>query len=318
MKNIILVFTIIFLFITSACENKIKGDALYKSDDIQQIEQAKQTEQAKQPEQIEQIGQTEQEPQDPNLQWPKDFIPGVPILEGKIISLNFDVPREGDEVQEPQYVRIELVNMEEDVVDKFIEGLKIGGFTQNAVYEKNEHHTKYYVQELKAGYDYCRVLFKWNSIDKSAFAVLLKPGFLALSSYLFSYDDTTDEDLFPWPEDFIQNYPEPKGKIIDVCFSEVHTEAAEGTQYDIMFYYGDRQSVIYCIEEMKKVYYMDADEIITENFIMYFGVSSYRDIQKHHHVYIGYEDISDSPYISMLKAPEGKFRIINVTMFKDK
>lgn len=237
---------------------------------------------------------------------------------GKISSLNFDVPREGDEVREPQYVRIELVDIEEEAADKFIEGLKNGGFTQNAVYEKNENYTKYYAQELKADYDYCRVLFKWNPIDKSGFTVLLKPGFLALSSYLFSYDDTTDEDLAPWPEGFLENCPEPEGKIIDLYFSEVHTEASKGSQYDVMFYYGNRESVLYSIEEMKKRYYIDADEIITENFLMYSGVSSYRDIQKHHHVYIGYEDVSHSPYISILNAPEGKFRIINVTMFKDK
>lgn len=232
--------------------------------------------------------------------------------------MNFDVPREGDEVREPQYVRIELVDIEEEAADKFIEGLKKAGFSQNAVYEKNEYHTKYYVQEIKADNDYSRVLFKWNLIDKNALTVLIKPGFLALSAYLFTYDDTADEDLSPWPEGFLENYPEPKGKIIDSYFSEVDTGDSQGIRYEIMFYYGDRDSVLYCIEEMKKIYYIEADEVITENFLMYDGLSSFRDTPKYQHVYIGYEDISNSPYISILNAPEGKFRIINVNMYKGK
>lgn len=313
MKNIIYVCIFVIAFIFSACETKLNEEEISQLDDTQQKDQIEQTEQTRQTEGDLQPQETKQS----ELQWPKGFIPGVPMLEGEISSLNFDVPREGDEVQEPQYVRIELVNIEESSADKFIEGLKTGGYTQNAVYEKNEHHTKYYVQEFKADYNYCRVLFKWNPVDKSALTVLLKPGFLALSAYLFMYEDTTDEDLSPWPEGFLQNFPEPKGKIIDLYFSELNTETAEGTRYDIIFYYGDRQSVLDCIEEMKKIYYVDADEIITENFLMYDGLSSYDDSEKYHHAYIGYEDISNSPYISMLVAPEGKFRMINVSMYKD-
>lgn len=316
MKNIIFVYIIIIAFLFSACDTKLSEKKIPQPDDIQQKEQIEQIEQTEQTKQIEEDLQP-QKIQQSDLQWPKDFIPGIPILEGEISSLNFDVPREGDEEQEPQYVRIELVNIEESVADQFIEGLKTSGYTQNAVYEKNEHHTKYYVQELKEDYNYCRVLFKWNPIDKSALTVLLKPGFLALSAYLFMYEDTTDEDFSPWPEVFLQSFPEPKGKIIDSYFSEVHTEAAEGTRYDIIFYYGDRQSVLDCIEDIKKVYYVDADEIITDNFLMYDGLSSYNDSEKYHHAYIGYEDMSNSPYISIIEAPEGKFRMINVSMYKD-
>ena len=331
MKKLIFICIIIILFTTSACENKINEETISQSDDIKQVEETEQTESERiQPtddivapneimptDEIDKTESTEPKPQQSNLQWPKDFIPKVPVLEGEITSLNFDVPREGDEVQEPQYVRIELANIEEDDADEFIEGLKNNGFTQNAVYEKNEYHTKYYVQELGVDYDFCRVLFKWNPIDKSALTVLLKPGFLALSAYIYSYEDTADEDLGPWPEGFLENYPEPKGKIIDVTFSEVDTEAAKGTQYDIIFFYGDKQSVLDCIEEIKKSYYVEADEIIMDNFIMYDGISSFRDTDKYHHAYIGYEDISDSPYISILNAPEGKFRITTVSMYKE-
>ncbi|MDD4089471.1 MAG: hypothetical protein PHP29_07250 [Tissierellia bacterium] len=312
MKNIIIVFSIIILFVFSACEKKINQDVLSQPDDISQTEQLKEPEQAEQTEE-----NHPHEQLNSNYQWPKDFIPKVPELEGEISSLIFDLPREGDEVQEPQYVRIELVNIEENAADEFIEGLKNGGFAQNPVYEKNEFHTKYYVQESTADYDYCRVLFKWNPIDKSALTVLLKPGFLALSTYLLFYEDTADEDLFPWPEGFLPNFPEPKGKIIDVCMTEVETEAAYGIRYDILFYYGDRQSVLDCIKEIKTTYYVDASEVITDNFTMYSGLSSYRDTDKYHSAYIGYEDISNSPYMTNLEVPEGKFRIINVSMYKD-
>lgn len=66
----------------------------------------------------------------------EDFIPKVPVLECESTSLIFDLPREGDEVQEPQYVRIELANIEESAVDEFIEGLKNGGFAQNVEYSE--------------------------------------------------------------------------------------------------------------------------------------------------------------------------------------
>lgn len=145
--------------------------------------------------------------------------------------------------------------------------------------------------------------------------ILLKLGWLALSDYLLFYDDTTDEDLSPWPENFLPNYPEPKGKIADVTSSEGY---AGGTDFSITLYYGDRQSVIDCIEEIKKRYFVEADEVTTDNFLMYDGLSDFYDGGKFDSAYIGFEDISDSPYIKMSKVPEGKYRIITVSMSKAK
>lgn len=320
MRKPILICIIMIMFVTTACNNKMDEEEIFESNEIQQIEQVQEV-QPQELEQVQEVESQELEPQEleqSNLQWPKDFIPGVPVLQGQISRLNFDVPREGDEVQEPQYVRIELVNIEESVADQFIEGLKAGGYTQNPVYEKNEVHTKYYVQGLNAEQNGYRVYFKWDPINKSAFTVLIKPGWLALSAYIFSYDDTTDEDLSPWPENFLPNFPEPKGKIIDVTSSDMNSEGSVGESYDIILYYGDRQSVFDCMEEMKKRYFIEADEVITDNFLMYSGLSEFYDNGIFDSAYIGFEDISNSPYIKLLEPPEGKFRIISVSMSKSK
>jgi hypothetical protein len=320
MKKIIFVCIFIIILITTACENKMNEKAIFEPKDIQQVKPIEPIEQPQEQGAKEQEPQNQepQEQQKSDLQWPKDFIPGLPLLQGEISSLKLDVPREGDDVQEPQYARIELINIEESVADQFIEELKDSGYTENAIYEKNEFITKYYVQELNAENNGCRVYFKWNPVDNSAFAVLLKPGWLALSAYLFFYDDTAEDDLSPWPENFLPNFPEPKGKIIDVTCSEVDTDSVTGINYSITLYYSDRQSVLDCIEELKKRYIVEADEEITDNFLMYHGYSKYYDNGKFDAAYIGFEDISNSDYIKMLEAPEGKFKIISVSMTKSK
>lgn len=165
--------------------------------------------------------------------------------------------------------------MEEETADKFIEGLKEGGYIENSIYEKTTEHTKYYVMNLPT-VEGNRIYFKWTPSNKGAIVSLLKPGWLALEAYSFIYgDDTGTEDLSPWPTDFIPNYPEPVGKIVDVDYFESDTQGIECTGYIIFLYYGDRQSVVDCIQEMKKRYIYDTDEISSENELMYTGLSDF-------------------------------------------
>lgn len=219
-------------------------------------------------------------------------------------------------MQEPQFVRIELIDIEEEAANQFIDGLKAGGYTQNPIYEKNSQHIKYYVMDLPTDQGN-RVYFKWNPENKNALAVLLKPGQLALQAYLFHYDDTTDEDLSPWPQDILPNFPEPKGKIVDVAYHESDTPGIESIGYDVLIYYGDRQSVFDCIQEMKKRYYVEADEVITDNELMYAGLSDFYG-GKFDSAYIRYYSLIGSPLISNGEESDEKYKIITVSMSKAK
>lgn len=265
----------VMLILLVGCKANISEEISIQQSENEQQKQIEQPEQSitelpKESQQIEEMAVVKSQ-----FQWPKDFIPGLPDLNGEISSLYFDIPRPEDEVQEPQFVRMEFINMEEETADKFIEGLKEGGYIENSIYEKNTEHTKYYVMNLPT-VEGNRIYFKWTPSNKGAIVSLLKPGWLALEVYSFIYgDDTGTEDLCPWPTDFIPNYPEPVGKIVDVDYFESDTQGIECTGYIIFLYYGDRQSVADCIQEMKKRYIYDTDEISSENELMYTGLSDF-------------------------------------------
>lgn len=265
----------VMLILLVGCKANISEEISIQQSENEQQKQIEQPEQSitelpKESQQIEEMAVVKSQ-----FQWPKDFIPGLPDLNGEIRSLYFDIPRPEDEVQEPQFARMEFVNMEEETADKFIEGLKEGGYIENSIYEKTTEHTKYYVMNLPT-VEGNRIYFKWTPSNKIAIVSLLKPGWLALEAYSFIYgDDTGTEDLSPWPTDFIPNYPEPVGKIVDVDYFESDTQGIECTGYIIFLYYGDRQSVVDCIQEMKKRYIYDTDEISSENELMYTGLSDF-------------------------------------------
>lgn len=314
-KSIIFILGILMV-ISVGCKDNESEKLSFQPDHA--VEQQEQKEQQEQQESTQMHQSLEEKPDDKNnFQWPKDFIPKMPELKGEISTLNFDIPRPEDEKQEPQYVRIEMVNMEESVVDQFIEELKAVGYTQNSIYEKNTEYTKYYVMDLPTA-EGNRVYFKWTPSNKTAVVSLLKPDWLALEAYLFNYgDDTGVEDLSPWPTGFIKDYPEPKGKIVDVHYFESDVEGIECTGYIIALYYGDRRSVVDCIQEMKKRYVLDTDEILSENELMYTGLSDFYDGGKFDSANIYY-------YNSMGTTIEGgftlgeRYKIISVYMSKAK
>lgn len=212
------------------------------------------------------------------LKWPSGFLPNLPEPAGEISSLYIDDTKVEGNIESQQFARIEISRMEEKAADEFIEKLKAGGYDKDAIYEKNEQHTKYYVQDNPL---YCkgnRVIFKWLPADKKATIALLKPGGAALEWYLMDYfDDTGEEDLAPWPENFLPNFPEPVGKITDV--GREHSVCSDGSlefdMADVDFYYADRQSVLNCIKEMKKRYYIEADEEHTGTKDSYFGLTEF-------------------------------------------
>jgi|GEM_PF-3333110 len=86
-------------------------------------------------------------------------------------------------------LKYQLKRMTETEADAIIDGIKAGGYTENAIYEKSVQFTKYYAQDGKALESH-RVLFKWFPGDQTALIVLLKPSWASLDGYLAKYDDT--------------------------------------------------------------------------------------------------------------------------------
>lgn len=232
------------------------------------------------------------------LLWPAGFLPRVPEPKGKVSSLYIDDTVVEGYYEEPQFARIEFANMNEKAADEFIEGLKAGGYVENAVYEKNAQYTKYYVQDYPTMDKGNRVIFKWMRSDKKAVVALLKPGPAALEWYLGDYfDDTGEEDLSPWPENFLPNYPRPKGKIYNVDKETVKTTdskisySATHKNIDVTLYYADRQNVLDCIAEMRKRYYREVSEMYTDTEIEYDGLSDfYGETWDFDQAYIYYEN----------------------------
>lgn len=237
-----------------------------------------------------------------NFKWPVDFIPGVPEPEGVIDSLFIDSTEVDNYIKGPQFARIELSNMEEQAADRFIDELKLNGYTENAVYEKNSQHTKYYVQDFPTLEKGNRVIFKWRFNDKKAILAMLKPGGAALEWYLMDYfDDTGEEDLSPWPQNFIPSFTEPKGKITNVDKEYIKTSdgVLESNNVNVDFYCGDRQSVIDCIAELRKRYYVEADETCTDSEVSYEGLSEFyeKNGSCFDHALIIYENIAHESII---------------------
>ncbi len=213
------------------------------------------------------------------LEWPEGFIPGVPRPYCGIAALQYDETLIDTYETEkgPQYVRVELDGMGETDADALIDGIKAGGYTKNAIYEKNGQFTKYYAQD-GGNVESHRVLFKWLSNEKTALIILLKPGWAALDGYLANHrDDTADEDLSPWPEGFLPNCPRPIGKIVDVSYTQNDTPGIESETCAVSLYFADRQSVAACIAEMKKRYYVEPEEVNTEAELSYDAVSDFYD-----------------------------------------
>lgn len=318
LKKITIYILGVIIIFSVGCKSSVNDEVSLKKDNVEkqreqiEIQGQPETEIQKVPKQDEEIYEVNN-----NFQWPKDFILGIPELNGKISSLVFDIPRPEDEVQEPQFVHIELVNIEEDTVDRYIEELKAGGYIENSIYAKNSEHTKYYSMNLPT-VEGNRVYLKWFPTNKSVVISILKPGWLALEAYLFSYgDDTGVEDLSPWPTGFIPNYPEPKGKIVDVDYFESDTKGIECTGYNISLYYGDRQSVVDCIHEMKKRYIFDSDEEVSDKQLIYTGLSEFYGNHKFDSANIYYYNSMGTTIQGGFELGE-RYNIISVYMSKAK